>query len=133
VRFVDADEARRLNRDYRHRDYATNVLSFPYAREPVVCGDLVLCAPVVAREAADARQATGSALCTPDRARHAAPAGLRPRNGEAMHCRMEKRERRVLAALGYPDPYREENLEDRHGQPSPQPQARLFRTPLARS
>jgi len=53
VRLVDADEARNLNRDYRGKDYATNVLTFDYATEPVVMADLVLCAPVVAREAAD--------------------------------------------------------------------------------
>ena len=51
VRIVDALEGQVLNRDYRHKDYATNVLTFDYAQEPVVCADLVLCAPVVAREA----------------------------------------------------------------------------------
>ena len=51
VRIVDAEEGLALNRDYRHKDYATNVLTFDYAQEPVVCADLVLCAPVVAREA----------------------------------------------------------------------------------
>ena len=53
VRIVDADEGRALNRDYRDKDYATNVLPFDYARAPVVMADLVLCAPVVAREAQD--------------------------------------------------------------------------------
>ncbi len=53
VRIVDAEEGQALNRDYRHKDYATNVLTFDYATEPVVMADLVLCAPVVAREAAD--------------------------------------------------------------------------------
>ena len=51
VRIVDTDEARSLNRDYRKKDYATNVLTFDYAQEPVVIADLVLCAPVVAQEA----------------------------------------------------------------------------------
>jgi len=51
VRIVDAEEGQALNRDYRHKDYATNVLTFDYAREPVVMADLVLCAPVVEREA----------------------------------------------------------------------------------
>jgi len=51
VRIVDAAEGRALNRDYRHKDYATNVLTFDYAQEPVVNADLVLCAPVVAQEA----------------------------------------------------------------------------------
>ena len=51
VRIVDAEEGRALNRDYRHKDYATNVLTFDYAQEPQVMADLVLCAPVVAEEA----------------------------------------------------------------------------------
>ena len=51
VRLVDEEEGRTLNRDYRGKDYATNVLSFPYDSEPVICGDLVICAPVVEREA----------------------------------------------------------------------------------
>lgn len=51
VRVVDAEEGLALNRDYRHKDYATNVLTFDYSHEPVVAADLVLCAPVVEREA----------------------------------------------------------------------------------
>ncbi len=51
VRVVDSEEGQALNRDYRHKDYATNVLTFDYAQAPVVMADLVLCAPVVAREA----------------------------------------------------------------------------------
>ena len=51
VRIVDEDEGRQLNRDYRHKDYATNVLTFDYQQEPTVAADLVLCAPVVEREA----------------------------------------------------------------------------------
>jgi probable rRNA maturation factor len=53
VRIVDAEEGRALNLQYRGKDYATNVLTFDYAREPVVMADLVLCAPVVEREARD--------------------------------------------------------------------------------
>ena len=53
VRIVGADEGLALNRDYRQRDYATNVLTFDYTQEPVVTADLVLCAPVVAKEAND--------------------------------------------------------------------------------
>jgi probable rRNA maturation factor len=52
VRIVDATEGQALNRDYRHKDYATNVLTFAYGQTPLVA-DLVLCAPVVAREARD--------------------------------------------------------------------------------
>ena len=51
VRIVDAEEGLALNRDYRHKAYATNVLTFNYALKPVVMADLVLCAPVVAQEA----------------------------------------------------------------------------------
>ena len=56
VRIVDAEEGRALNLQYRGKDYATNVLTFDYAREPVVMADLVLCAPVVEREARDQRK-----------------------------------------------------------------------------
>ena len=51
VRVVGAEEGQTLNRDYRQKDYATNVLTFDYTQEPVVTADLVLCAPVVAAEA----------------------------------------------------------------------------------
>jgi len=51
VRIVDAEEGQALNREYRQKDYATNVLTFDYAVEPLVTADLVLCAPVVAAEA----------------------------------------------------------------------------------
>ena len=51
VRIVGEDEGRALNLSYRKKDYATNVLTFDYTQEPVVVADLVLCAPVVAREA----------------------------------------------------------------------------------
>lgn len=105
VRFVDVDEGRRLNRDYRSKDYATNVLSFPYAQEPVVCGDLVLCAPVVAREAAEQGKALEAHYA------HLVVHGLLHLQGydhevggqEA--AEMERRERTILAGLGYPDPY----------------------------
>ena len=53
VRVVDTEEGLALNRDYRNKDYATNVLTFDYAQSPMVIADLVLCAPVVAREARD--------------------------------------------------------------------------------
>jgi probable rRNA maturation factor len=53
LRFVDEEEGRLLNRTYRHKDYATNVLTFAYAEteEDPVAGDLILCCPVVEREA----------------------------------------------------------------------------------
>jgi probable rRNA maturation factor len=51
VRIVGETEARDLNRSYRGKDYATNVLTFDYSKTPIVCADLVLCGPVVEREA----------------------------------------------------------------------------------
>ncbi|WP_404301483.1 rRNA maturation RNase YbeY [Alicycliphilus denitrificans] len=51
VRIVGAEEGQRLNREFRRKDYATNVLTFDYQQEPTVLADLVLCAPVVEREA----------------------------------------------------------------------------------
>ena len=51
VRIVDEEEGRALNFDFRGKDYATNVLTFDYATQPVVVADLVLCAPVLEREA----------------------------------------------------------------------------------
>ena len=53
VRIVGTEEGQALNRDYRHKDYATNVLTFDYTQEPLVTADLVLCAPVVAEEATE--------------------------------------------------------------------------------
>jgi probable rRNA maturation factor len=68
VRIVDAGEGRRLNREYRGRDYATNVLTFDYSHEPVVTADLVLCAPVVAERRASrscrSRRTTRTCWCT---------------------------------------------------------------------
>jgi probable rRNA maturation factor len=52
LRLVDAEEGRELNRIYRDKDYATNVLTFPLNDEPLM-GDIVLCAPVVEREASE--------------------------------------------------------------------------------
>jgi len=105
VRIVGAAEARRLNRRYRGEDHATNVLSFPYAlTRRIVQGDIVLCAPVIAREArsqgkkleAHFAHLTVHAVLHLQGHDHA-------RAREAR--RMEALEKRVLAKLGYPDPY----------------------------
>ena len=105
VRIVDADEGRALNRDYRAKDYATNVLTFDYAREPVVAADLVLCAPVVEREAAEqgiALEAHYAHLLV-----HGTLHAQGWDHGNAREARaMEARESALLAALGFPDPYR---------------------------
>ena len=51
IRIVDAEEGRVLNATYRGKDYATNVLTFPLTEHPHLMGDIIICAPVVAREA----------------------------------------------------------------------------------
>lgn len=51
LRLVNTREGRRLNREFRHRDYATNVLTFGYEPPPQLAADIVLCVPVIAREA----------------------------------------------------------------------------------
>ena len=108
VRFVDSDEGQQLNHDYRGKDYATNVLSFPYETEPVVCGDLVICAAVVEREAAAQEK--------PLLAHYAHLIvhgilhlqGYDHETGEDDAAQMEDAERRILAMLGFADPYAEE-------------------------
>lgn len=105
VRIVDAEEARTLNREYRGKDYATNVLTFDYAREPMVVADLVLCAPVLEAEAADAGKLLPAhyAHLLVHGALHAQ--GYDHEDDAAQAERMEAREREVLAALGFADPY----------------------------
>ena len=105
VRIVDAEEGQALNRDYRGRDYATNVLTFDYAQEPLVMADLVLCAPVVAAEANQMKKplAEHYAHLLVHGALHAQ--GWDHETSEADAEAMEARETEVLAALGQPDPY----------------------------
>ncbi|HLQ01806.1 MAG TPA: rRNA maturation RNase YbeY [Burkholderiales bacterium] len=105
VRIVGAAEARILNRRYRGRDSATNVLSFPYSfARGMVHGDIVLCAPVIAREAL----AQGKTLEA--HFAHLTVHGLLHLRGHDHArrrdaARMESLEKRLLAKLGYPDPY----------------------------
>ena len=56
VRIVNAEEGQALNRDYRQKDYPTNVLTFDYTGAPLVTADLVLCAPVVAKVAKESKK-----------------------------------------------------------------------------
>ncbi len=105
VRIVGAEEGRALNRDYRGQDHATNVLTFDYEHAPVVVADLVLCAPVVAAEAA----AQGLAL--EDHYAHLLVHGALHAQGhdhevEAQALAMEARESEILQGLGLADPYR---------------------------
>ena len=105
VRIVDADEGQALNRDYRQKDYATNVLTFDYATEPMVMADLVLCAPVVAREAAELKKplAEHYAHLLVHGTLHAQ--GWDHETSETDAEEMEARETEILAGLGQPNPY----------------------------
>jgi probable rRNA maturation factor len=115
IRIVGAREGRALNRHYRGKDYATNVLSFPAelpeslppgVRLPLL-GDIVLCAPVVAREAREQGKPLNAHYA------HLTVHGVLhllgwdhedPREAEAM----EQLEREILAGLGIDDPYRDD-------------------------
>jgi probable rRNA maturation factor len=105
VRIVDEAEGRALNRDYRGKDYATNVLTFDYQHAPVVMADLVLAAPVVEREAAEL------GLAIADHYAHLLVHGALHAQGEDHEhaeeaAAMEARESAVMRALGLHDPYR---------------------------
>ncbi len=105
VRIVDSDEGRRLNRDYRHKDRATNVLTFDYAQQPVIAADLVLCAPVVAQEARDngkTLQAHYAHLLVHGTL-HAQSWDHETSEQDALE--MEARETLILGRLGFENPY----------------------------
>ena len=105
VRIVGAAEGQALNREYRGKDYATNVLTFDYTREPVVAADLVLCAPVVEREAKEQGKSLEAhyAHLLVHGALHAQ--GYEHETGERDALEMEALEVLLLGALGYPNPY----------------------------
>jgi len=105
VRIVDAEEGLQLNSEFRGKDYATNVLTFDYAQEPVVMADLVICAPVVEDEAKKARLDIAAHYA------HMLVHGTLHAQGydheeddEAEH--MEARESELMLALGFADPYK---------------------------
>ncbi len=109
LRFVDADEGQELNRSYRGKDYATNVLTFAYAQDESdpVMGDIVLCCPVVEREANE------QGLTLEAHYAHLIVHGVLHAQGydheeddEAEE--MEALETEILAGLGYADPYASE-------------------------
>ncbi|MFN0183515.1 MAG: rRNA maturation RNase YbeY [Aquabacterium sp.] len=104
VRVVAEVEARQLNRNYRGRDYPTNVLTFDYQHAPIVVADLVLCAPVLEREALQAGRAVVAHYV------HLLVHGTLHAQGYdhvrlAEARRMQALEVAVLARLGLPDPY----------------------------
>ncbi|HEV7800074.1 MAG TPA: rRNA maturation RNase YbeY [Burkholderiales bacterium] len=104
VRLVGLKEARELNRTYRGKDYATNVLTFVMRDRPPYEGDLALCAPVVAREAREQGKELTAHYA------HLTVHGVLHLQGyehedEPEAVRMEKIETRILKQLGYPDPY----------------------------
>ena len=112
IRIVDAREGRALNRHYRGKDHATNVLSFPAelpeglpknVKLPLL-GDLVICAPVVAREAREQKKplAAHYAHMTVHGALHLL--GWDHEDAREADC-MEQLEREILATLGFSDPY----------------------------
>ena len=104
VRIVGADEGRELNREYRQKDYATNVLTFDYQHEPLVMADLILCAPVIEAEARE------QGIEPVAHYAHLLVHGTLHAQGfdheTAKQAReMEPRESALLLALGFADPY----------------------------
>jgi len=108
VRFVDEEESQALNHEYRGKNKPTNVLSFPFEAPPGIdinlLGDLVICAPVIAREATEQSKSTLSHYA------HMTVHGLlhllgydHIENGEAEV--MEAKEIAILSTLGIDDPY----------------------------
>jgi probable rRNA maturation factor len=115
IRIVGTVEGKTLNRTYRGRDYATNVLTFVFRDRPPFEGDLVLCAPVVVREARTQRKTVASHCA------HLTVHGLlhlqgydHERNTDALV--MERLEIRIMAKLGFANPYvikdKSERMED---------------------
>ncbi len=105
IRIVGQTEGRLLNRSYRNKDYATNVLTFVFRDTPPLEGDIALCAPVITREARAQRKTVAAHYA------HMVMHGLLHLQGYDHEnskdaATMERRERTLLARFGYPDPYR---------------------------
>jgi probable rRNA maturation factor len=112
IRFVDAAEGQQLNRDYRHKDYPTNVLTFAYNEgaeidedEPT-CADIILCTDVLVKEAEE------QGKTVEEHAAHLVVHGVLHAQGfdhehDEEAEEMEQLERDIMEALGYPDPYPE--------------------------
>lgn len=104
LRIVDEEEGRELNRNYRGKDYATNVLTFPLTEEPWLIGDIILCAPVVAREAQE------QGITLEAHYAHLTVHGILHMHGydhieEAQAELMESLESAIMIKLGFADPY----------------------------
>ena len=107
LRFVDAEEGRALNRDYRDKDYATNVLTFAYTEDEdseITQADIILCTDVLLREAAEQKKPLEF------HAAHLVIHGMLHAQGydhesEEEADEMEALEIEFLAALGFPNPY----------------------------
>ena len=107
VRIVGTGEARALNRHYRGKDRPTNVLTFVLRSRPRLEGDIALCAPVIAREARAGKKSTAAHYA------HLLVHGVLHLQGydhdtEREARQMERRESRVVARLGFADPYRDQ-------------------------
>ena len=105
VRIVGTEEGQQLNREYRKKDYATNVLTFDYQQEPTVMADLVICGPVVEREAQEQNKTLEEhyAHLLVHGTLHAQ--GWDHETSEADADEMEAYETDIMAELGYADPY----------------------------
>lgn len=114
IRIVDETEGRSLNRDYRGKDYATNVLTFVYEQIPLCMGDIVLCAPVVSREAEEQGKDVESHYA------HMIIHGMLHLQGydhedEDDALAMEAVETHIMRRLGYTDPYSILEVKQQHG------------------
>ncbi|WP_411172370.1 rRNA maturation RNase YbeY [Nitrosomonas sp. Is35] len=106
LRLVDEAEGRELNQQFRGKDYATNVLTFVYDDMQPLTGDIVLCMPVVSQEAQQQHKDLLAHYA------HLTVHGVLHLQGydhieDADAAEMEQLETRILAALGYADPYGE--------------------------
>lgn len=104
VRFVDEEEGRMLNRTYRHKDYATNVLTFDYTQEPIVTADIVICVPVLERQAVEQNKEFRAHLA------HLLIHAVLHAHGydhlnEEEAEEMEAKETEIMLSLKFPNPY----------------------------
>ena len=104
VRFVDEEEGRMLNSTYRHKDYATNVLTFDYTQEPIVTADIVICVPVLERQAVEQNKEFRAHLA------HLLIHAVLHAHGydhlnEEEAEEMEAKETEIMLSLKFPNPY----------------------------